>query len=99
MAGPSARSIVLSPIQRSILEGIVRRTLACEKRPAEFLTDQAADKHDLSLAVPARKLCADIMLEDIDYRGIRELCAKTESQTKNQKDSLRNRTSLNKYWP
>jgi hypothetical protein len=39
---------------------------------------QAADKRDGTLAAQARKLCSDVMIEDIDYREIRALSGRAE---------------------
>jgi tetratricopeptide (TPR) repeat protein len=42
---------------------------------AEFLLREAEHKRNPTLAAQARKLCSDVMIQDIDYRSIRELSA------------------------
>ena len=60
-------------------QGSPERVLDAKHSYAEFLVAEAAKKGDAALAAQARKLCADVILEDIDYRGIRALSAKAEA--------------------
>jgi tetratricopeptide (TPR) repeat protein len=46
---------------------------------AQFLADEAVKSRDVVLARQARKLCSDVMVEDIDYRGVRELAARVDA--------------------
>jgi hypothetical protein len=69
---------ILSALQ-SEAQGTPERVLDAKYSYAEFLVAQAEEKKDRGLAAQARRLCADVILEDIDYRGIRELSAKAET--------------------
>ena len=54
------------------------RALDAKYSYAEFLVGEAERKKDATLAAQARRLCADVMLEDIDYREIRKVSARAE---------------------
>jgi hypothetical protein len=54
------------------------RALEAKYSYAEFLTAEAERKQDLLLARQARKLCSDVMIEDIDYRATRDLAARAD---------------------
>ena len=58
--------------------GSIERVLEAKYSYAEFLLDEAAKRRDAVLARQARKLCSDVMIEDIDYRDIRRLAARAE---------------------
>lgn len=58
--------------------GSPERVLEAKYTYAEFLVQEAQGRKDAGLAKQARKLCADIMIEDIDYRGVRALAARAE---------------------
>ncbi len=55
------------------------RTLDAKYSYAEFLTHEAEKTKDRTLALQARKLCAEVILEDIDYRQIRALSARADA--------------------
>ena len=46
---------------------------------AELLVSEARGKNEPMLAQQARKLCSEVMLDDIDYREIRKLSAEAET--------------------
>lgn len=54
------------------------RVLAARYAYAEFLLDEAARRSDPELARQARRVCSDILIEDIDYRDVRGLCARAD---------------------
>jgi tetratricopeptide (TPR) repeat protein len=56
----------------------VERVLEAKYSYAEFLVREAEQKGDKTLASQARKLCSDVMIEDIDYRSIRELSVRAD---------------------
>jgi tetratricopeptide (TPR) repeat protein len=58
--------------------GSIDRVLEAKYTYAEFLLDEAAKRRDVELARQARKLCSDVMIEDIDYREIRRLATRAE---------------------
>lgn len=59
-------------------QGSAERVLDAKYAYARFLVQEAEKKADLVLARQARKLCADILIEDIDYRDARTLAALAE---------------------
>jgi hypothetical protein len=67
---------------RAAPHGSIERVLEAKYSYAEFLLAQAADKRDGTLAAQARKLCSDVMIEDIDYRDIRALSGRAEELVK-----------------
>jgi len=59
--------------------GPYERVLEAKYSYAEFLLREAEAKRDAVLAAQARKLCSDVMLEDIDYRDTRSLAARADA--------------------
>jgi hypothetical protein len=68
---------ILSELNASA-SGPTERILEAKYAYAEFLLQEAEKKRDAVLARQARKLCSDVMIEDIDYRNIRPLSARAE---------------------
>lgn len=60
-------------------QGTPERVLEAKYAYAEFLTSEATTSGDDRLANQARKLCCEVMVEDIDYREIRKLSARAEA--------------------
>jgi hypothetical protein len=65
--------------------GSVEKVLEAKYTYAEFLIEEAGRKSDAELARQARKLCSDVMVEDIDYRDIRRLCVAADAAEKKAK--------------
>jgi hypothetical protein len=63
---------------RAAPHGSIEQVLEAKYSYAEFLITQAREKRDGTLAGQARKLCSDVMIEDIDYRDIRALSRRAE---------------------
>lgn len=60
-------------------QGSVERVLEAKYAYAEFLAQEAEKSRDPELARQARKLCSDVMIDDINYRDIRSLAARIEA--------------------
>jgi len=60
----------------------IGRVLEAKYSYAEFLVQQAEKTGDLVLARQARKLCSDVMVEDIDFRGVRALSGRADKVIK-----------------
>lgn len=56
----------------------LERVLEAKHSYAAFLLEQAKAAKSVSLASQARKLCSDVMVEQIDYRDIRRLSAEAD---------------------
>ena len=56
----------------------VGRVLEAKYSYAEFLVQEAEKSGDVELARQARKLCSDVMVEDIDFRGVRGLAGRAD---------------------
>jgi hypothetical protein len=54
------------------------RALEAKYAYAEFLLDEAEKTRDAELARQARKLCSDVMIEDIDFRSVRKLSVRAD---------------------
>jgi tetratricopeptide (TPR) repeat protein len=65
-------------------QGSSEKVLEAKYAYAQFLADEAAKTSDADLARQARKLCSDVMVEDIDYRDIRKLAARVDALRKVQ---------------
>ncbi len=65
-------------------QGNVERVLDAKYSYAQFLVQQAEKSNDAAIARQARKLCSDIMLEDINYSDIRKLAARLEPLLRTQ---------------
>jgi len=63
-------------------QGSPEKVLEANYAYAQFLADEAAKAADPDLARQARKLCSDVMVEDIDYREIRKLAARVDALRK-----------------
>ena len=59
-------------------QGNVERVLDAKYSYAQFLVQQAEKSNDPAIARQARKLCSDVMLEDINFSDIRKLAARLE---------------------
>jgi len=62
--------------------GGTEKVLEAKYAYAQFLADEAERGGDAILARQARKLCSDVMVEDIDYRGVRPLAARLDAVIK-----------------
>ena len=60
-------------------QGSLERVLEAKYSYAQFLLAEAENKHDAVLARQARKLCSDVMIEDIDYRDVRALSQRADA--------------------
>jgi len=68
---------ILTELKTSTSDSL-QKALEAKYSYAEFLIDQAIGKRDSTLAYQARKLCSDIMIEDIDFRDVRKLASRLE---------------------
>jgi hypothetical protein len=69
---------LISELNAGAAAATIERVLEAKYSYAEFLLREAEQKRDRALATQARKLCSDVMIEDIDYRSIRELSARAD---------------------
>ena len=76
--------VELSRTERCWSQGSVEKVLEAKYAYAEFLGNEAERSRDPELLQQARKLCSDVMIDDIDYRNIRQLATRI--------DELANRT-------
>jgi hypothetical protein len=76
-AGECFQSI-LAELNANTAAGSATRVLEAKYAYAEFLLQEAEQKRDAILARQARKLCSDVMIEDIDYRDVRVLSARAD---------------------
>jgi tetratricopeptide (TPR) repeat protein len=60
-------------------QGAMERVLEAKYSYAQFLLAEAEQKKDAVLARQARKLCSDVMIEDIDYRDVRKLSERADA--------------------
>ena len=61
--------------------GSVEKVLEAKYAYAQFIADEAEKARDAGLARQARQLCSDIMIEDIDYRDVRQLAVRLDALT------------------
>lgn len=59
--------------------GSGERVLEAKYAYAQFLVQEAEKKRDAVLGRQARKLCSDVMIEDIDYRDVRTIAARADA--------------------
>ena len=69
---------ILSELDASA-RGSTQHVLEAKYTYAQFLADQSAKSKDPALARQARKLCSDVMIEDIDYRDVRQLAGQLDA--------------------
>lgn len=59
--------------------GSAERALEARYSYAEFLVAESEKKRDAELARQARRLCSEIMIQDIDFRDVRRLSARADA--------------------
>jgi tetratricopeptide (TPR) repeat protein len=70
---------ILAELNSASGGGSLDKVLEAKYAYAQFLVAEATQKSDPVLARQARKLCSDVMIEDIDYRDVRSLAARVDA--------------------